>query len=382
MTISTASSQTAARTALASGKHIAFIDTLRAVAAMTVLLQHIADRLIMAHVAGSEVWQAIFVSLFDAGRFGVGIFFMVSGYVVPFSIREPNAVRTFLVGRFFRLYPVYWLSLLGGYAVVTWYSQVSIPTSHLLANATMLEMAMGVPVLLGPYWTLIIELAFYAACIGIYMLGFLRSERAAWVTMGACLTLSLTLAVVGYATGMYLRANLLFNLSLMFYGLAVRHADERGSAASQRGVWLSGLLLALAASIILLIAPDRANPMFTPQSFLFGYLAAIAVFLVVRLRRPRASALVAWLAAISYPVYLFHEIFLILFEGRLTRDAGAGEQFLFAASVVVVTLIAANIAHRWLEQPAIALGRRIVARMRGKRDFALSPAEVASRVSS
>lgn len=345
---------------------------LRAVAAAAVLLQHIADRLIMAQVAGSEVLQAIFVSLFDAGRFGVGIFFIVSGYVVPFSIREPNAVRTFLVGRFFRLYPVYWLSLLGGYVVITWYQQVSIPTSHLLANATMLEMAMGIPALLGPYWTLIIELAFYAACVGLYMFGFLRSERAAWVSMAACLTLSLTLAVVGYVTGSYLRANLLFNLSLMFYGLAVRHADERGSAA-QQGVWIGGLLLALAASVILLIAPDRANPMFTPQSFLFGYLAAIAMFLAIRVRRPPTSTLVVWLAAISYPVYLFHEIFLILFADHLRRDAGVGAQLIFAASVVIVTLVTANIAHRWLERPAIAFGRRIIAQMRGKRDFAQLP---------
>lgn len=378
--ISTASSPTAARSAAETGKHIAFIDTLRAVAAMTVLLQHIADRLIIAQVAGSEAWQAIFVSMFDAGRFGVGIFFMVSGYVVPFSIREPNAVKTFLVGRFFRLYPVYWLSLLGGYAVIAWYKQVPIPTSHLLANATMLEMAMGIPVLLGPYWTLIIELAFYAACVGLYMFGFLRSERAAWVSMAACLTLSLTLAVVGYVTGTYLRANLLFNLSLMFYGLAVRHADERGGSAAQQGVWIGGLLLALAASVILLIAPDRANPMFTPQSFLFGYLAAIAMFLAVRVRRPPTSALVVWLAAISYPVYLFHEIFLILLGDHLKRDAGAGAQLLFAVSVVVVTLVSANIAHRWLEQPAIALGRRITGRIRGKRNLAQLPDAEVPRV--
>ena len=244
MTISPASPSAATRAASGSGKHIGFIDTLRALAAMTVLLQHIADRMIFAKVAGSEIWQGLFVTLFDAGRFGVGIFFIVSGYVVPFSIREPNAVKAFVVGRFFRLYPVYWLSLLGGFIVISYYKQVSIPASHLLANATMLEMAMGIPVLLGPYWTLIIELAFYAACVVLYMSGLLRSARAAWATMAACLLLSLTLAVVGYVTGTYLRANLLFNLSLMFYGLAVRHADERGDRAAQQGVWIGGLLLA------------------------------------------------------------------------------------------------------------------------------------------
>lgn len=364
MTISPASPSAATRAASGSGKHIGFIDTLRALAAMTVLLQHIADRMIFAKVAGSEIWQGLFVSLFDAGRFGVGIFFIVSGYVVPFSIREPNAVKAFLVGRFFRLYPVYWLSLLGGFIVISYYKQVSIPASHLLANATMLEMAMGIPVLLGPYWTLIIELAFYAACIALYMCGLLRSARAAWAAMAACLLLSLTLAIVGYVTGTYLRANLLFNLSLMFYGLAVRHADERSDRAAQQGVWIGGLLLALAAAGILLIAPDRANPMFTPQSFLFGYLTAIAVFLAVRIRRPSSSTLVMWLAAISYPVYLFHEIFLILMEDRLGQGAGPGMQLLFAAGVAAATLLSASIAHRWLEQPAIAFGRRIVTRMR------------------
>ena len=350
-----------------TAKHIVFIDNLRAIAAMTVLLQHIADRMIFAKVAGVDIWHGIFVSLFDAGRFGVGVFFIVSGYVVPFSIREPNAVKTFLVGRFFRLYPVYWLSLLGGLAVITLYKGVSIPASHILANATMLEMAMGIPVLLGPYWTLIIELTFYAACVGLYMSGLLRSSRAAWAALAACLLLSLTLAVVGYITEKYLRANLLFNISLMFFGLAIRHADERPDGKGEKNVWLGGLLLAASATVVLFTAPDRNNPMFTPQSFLFGYLAAIAMFLFVRARRPTPSAMLVWLAAISYPVYLFHEIFLILLEDRLGHGAGVGMQIVFMASVAALTLLSAHLAHRWLERPAMELGRRITRRMRGTR---------------
>lgn len=351
--------------AVTAAKHIVFIDNLRAIAATTVLLQHIADRMIFAKVVGVDIWHATFVSMFDAGRFGVGVFFIVSGYVVPFSIREPNAVKTFLVGRFFRLYPVYWLSMLGGLAVITLYKGVPVPLSHVLANATMAEMAMGIPVLLGPYWTLIIELTFYTACVGLYMSGLLRSSRAAWAALAACLLLSLTLAIVGYVTEKYLRANLLFNISLMFFGLAIRHADERADEKGEKSVWLGGLLLAISATVVLFTAPDRNNPMFTPQSFLFGYLAAIAMFLFVRARRPAPSAILVWLAAISYPVYLFHEIFLILLEDRLGHGAGIGMQVLFTASVAALTLLSAHLAHRWLEKPAMDLGRRIAKRIRG-----------------
>ncbi|CCE00935.1 acyltransferase [Bradyrhizobium sp. STM 3809] len=347
-----------------TNQRIAFIDALRAIAAMCVLVQHIADRLILANVSGHEVWQSIFVSVFDAGRLGVGAFFIVSGYVVPFSIRPPRALQTFVVGRFFRLYPAYWVSVLFAYAVLTWYKHLSIPLPHLIANATMLEMAIGVPVLLGPYWTLIIELAFYGMCVALYLCNFLHSQRVALLGMIGFLMLALALSLIGRVTGLYLHANLLLNLALMFFGLALRQADEEGRSDTERRVWFATLVLLPVSAFVVLGAPERPDPLFTPLSFLTGYLAAIAIFLLLRARLTGTKPLFAWLAKISYSVYLLHEIVLLLLEDWLSPGAGWLKQLTFAGTAVLLTLAWAALVHRWIEQPAMDAGRKISKRLR------------------
>ncbi len=45
------------------------------------------------------------------GALGVLLFFLVSGFVIPFSLEHRN-LRGFFVRRFFRLYPTLWICLL------------------------------------------------------------------------------------------------------------------------------------------------------------------------------------------------------------------------------------------------------------------------------
>ncbi|CAM5339645.1 hypothetical protein SSTU70S_04052 [Stutzerimonas stutzeri] len=49
---------------------------------------------------------------FDFGRIGVVVFFIISGFVIPASLRGPRGedCRQFLIRRLFRLYPLCWLS--------------------------------------------------------------------------------------------------------------------------------------------------------------------------------------------------------------------------------------------------------------------------------
>jgi len=342
-----------------NGNRVAFIDSLRAIAAGAVLLQHIAGRLIRADVSGVAYWNAVFVHAFDAGRFGVGVFFIVSGYVVPFSLKGEHAIPEFVIKRFFRLYPVYWVSMIGGIAVLVWHKHLTIPVQLILANASMLEMALGVPVLLGPYWTLIIELAFYFACACLFALGKLRSLHIAVIGMGVCLALCLGLAAVSLVTGHYLRANLPFNMALMFYGLIIRRIDDGGIAQGGRILSVCTFVLAAVAAAVLLGAPDRSNPMFTPVSFLSGYLAAIVVFHAIRMRGRGSSPVLVWLAAISYPVYLCHEIVLLFLEDYIGKDAGLAAQLAFFAVALAIVLLIGAACHRWIEQPSISLGREL-----------------------
>jgi peptidoglycan/LPS O-acetylase OafA/YrhL len=43
----------------------------------------------------------------DPGQYGVFVFFLVSGYIVPASLEHTGSMRSFCVSRVFRLYPLY-----------------------------------------------------------------------------------------------------------------------------------------------------------------------------------------------------------------------------------------------------------------------------------
>ena len=104
------------------GTRLGYIDTIRGLAALAVIYFHVADHLLKTGQAGAGIESVLFVALtrwIDLGKVAVVMFFAVSGFVVPYSLdgRSPTPVRDFAISRFFRLYPVYWLSIpLGIYA--------------------------------------------------------------------------------------------------------------------------------------------------------------------------------------------------------------------------------------------------------------------------
>jgi peptidoglycan/LPS O-acetylase OafA/YrhL len=97
---------------------IEFVNTLRGLAALFVVISHYlstfwykrdsVSHLINAPLLSPEthatpiyvIWLNLF-PLFDWGSYGVGLFFIISGFVIPFSLQRTNSVG-FCVNRLFR----------------------------------------------------------------------------------------------------------------------------------------------------------------------------------------------------------------------------------------------------------------------------------------
>ena len=339
---------------------------MRGLAAALVFVQHAADHIILES-AGAYL-SPFFVETFDAGRFGVALFFIISGYVVPLSIKRPMAIRSFVVGRVFRLYPAYWLSIFAALAVFYVFKGFMLPWQQVVVNMTMLEALFGAPFVLGPYWTLIIELAFYFFAALLYKAGKLHSTSVALSLVAVFAGGSVLLTLGSNFTGHYLRANLALNLSLMFLGLVLRLKDEDGAAAGRK-YELGGLALVFGAIVSsALLGGDRAGTLFTTTSFTSAYILAVLCFLVSRAHVLRLPQPFAWLGAISYSIYLFHEVVLSAADPALSRASSGLSHLVIVILCAALSIVISTLVYFMVEKPSIRRGRAIVSWIRSRPD--------------
>ena len=90
-----------------------------------------AQRAFRDVAAPGTLWVHELTKPINAGRLGVVLFFAISGFVIPFSIKLAHRypVREFLLTRFFRLYPAYWLSIPLGVITTYWLWKIPYPTT-------------------------------------------------------------------------------------------------------------------------------------------------------------------------------------------------------------------------------------------------------------
>src|SRR5690349_5104786 len=143
-----------ARPAGPADRRLDFLDALRGCAALAVVFQHAAQSLWLGY-------RTFAFSIFDLGNFGVVLFFLCSGFIIPISLERQGSLKDFWLRRLFRLFPLYWscvaFTLLMGYASgwagfdADFRAQ---PWACGLANLTMLQTLVGCSNLLGPAWSL------------------------------------------------------------------------------------------------------------------------------------------------------------------------------------------------------------------------------------
>lgn len=333
---STAPSEVGTR---AAKPRIVFLEAVRGLAAPLVVVQHV----LAAESEGFREWTHDYL---DLGRVGVVAFFLVSGYVIPLSLSK-QTVRTFLVRRFFRLFPVYWLALVA-YAAIFHdeiFGSVSVPI--LFLNLLMVQGLVGAVNVLPTAWTLSIELAFYAEAAVAKMR---RLLDMAVFTGFAWLALYMVMCLGERITGLHLPVS----LPMLLFTAALGHALRQRDIGRQK-VWLplflSGVVVVPAGAFIG-VDPRGEWPPFTySSSFLVGLLLFGCLYFAPRIP---ASRLLVWLGAISYAMYLTHPSVVELVHAAV----GSNPAILIAGDVVLVPLFA-WLTHRLIERPSIKLGRKL-----------------------
>lgn len=312
---------------------------MRGLAASSVVARHF-----FAHLVDPAI-----LALFDPGVFGVTVFFCVSGFIIPQSVRPgTDRLNRFVIARIFRLYPAYWISLIVGVAVYG---------GHFLsiaANATMLQRFFGAHDLLGVYWTLQVEIIFYIFVALTLVFDVFNRPR---IVIGMAL-LNALIAVgfgmiryyLGHKTPMHLPIGLSFILLGNAFGLMKAQAIPPRTMLALGSV----VYMLLLVSFVFGFRRDWGDGE-SVSRYLITDTAALAFFYAFAVRERLNLRVLAWLGLISYPLYLLHEPIRVLAVRQMPPKWEIFGLFFALAAIILISAA----MHYLVEQPFVRLGRRV-----------------------
>lgn len=313
---------------------IAELDLLRFTAAASVVLFHATDW--PAHAA-------LLTEIFRYGFMGVPLFFTISGFVILMTAQNRSGIE-FVNSRIARLYPSFWICVLLSALALDLLANDPPSLGVIAANLTMQpRMLFDEPYLDPVYWTLVVEMKFYAL---IWVLIVTRQTRR----VELFLTLWLVLAALAtFVTVPHWLNSLLIPMwaSLFTGGCYLYLIRSRGARLRRLIGFAASVALSMYWSLQYQSVYTHSNTLTTQLIVLAIVLAMNVVFLLAALRKwslPRARAWL-WLGALTYPLYLTHATAGYLVWKRLGGNEWA-RMWLVLALVLLVSIVLATLVER------------------------------------
>ena len=318
------------------------VQALRGIAAVWVVLFHTSSAQHVPTLLGAlPAWLS--AGLFDSGRFGVAIFFTLSGFVIAHSlsgtIMNGRRFRQFMLRRSIRLDPAYWVSIAIVIAVGVTAStlrdvEYNIPDIiTVLAHVAYLQEILRISGIDVVYWTLTYEIQFYA----VFALAMMVRGHM-WPL--------LAIAILSAAGMLDIAPHGLFvhYWGAFFIGVLARHAIE-----DQRWLLALGILGAL----------------LTIDGWFGAINTATAALLYISVRTRWAETGLNWrwlqfLGLISYSLYLVHNpiISVSAWVSHQVLGTGVAADVATLGIVLSATVAGASILWALVERPTHRLSRR------------------------
>ncbi|MBO9670837.1 MAG: acyltransferase [Sphingobium sp.] len=307
-------------------------------------------------------WRALSITLVMAGHLlplgineavagmGMVIFFTLSGFLITRFLIEDGNLRRFAIRRILRILPLSWagaliaMGIAGGtidQLVGNLFFYANLPPFHLLPAA-------------GHFWSLSVEVQFYAAAALLVALG---GQRALLLLP----LLGLAVTALRVADGQYMNIVTWYRVDEILAGasLALIYEGKFGEGAKRLLAWFNPFIL---LPILLLSAHDLGGPLNYVRPYLSALMVGASLFSAPQwLQALSRSRPVVYVANISFALYVFH--------GLLASSwLGSGDTLIKYAKrplLIAATFASAHLSTFHYERYWISLGHRLTRREPG-----------------
>lgn len=366
-----------------SQKKYDFIDTLRGLAILGVILLHTSQ------IVQPSGW--LLGQIANNGQHGVQLFYIASALTLFLSMHsrqqsETAPTRNFFLRRFFRIAPMFYAALavfflLDGmsarywapYGLRWWYPVSTLLFLHGWYPETIDSVVPG-------GWSIAVEMTFYLLLPLLFI--YLRDIKSTLLYIAIALILGweLNLLMTWVYTPLYpadqqylvtsfvyfwfFNQAPIFGLGILVYHLFVRARKIRGRAVGPALLW--GSLAWLAA----IMATNLGDPLIQHHFLMSIGFAGLALGLYFIHPRALVNPVTVWIGKLSYSLYLVHfgmlRVLGAVFPNGfpLQGDLGTAAAFLL---VLGCSTLVSYATYRLIERPGIHLGAALVDRLEQSR---------------
>jgi peptidoglycan/LPS O-acetylase OafA/YrhL len=283
------------------------LDLLRLVAVIGVVLFHYGFQ-------GPTALDRTFTALPELAPFarygflGVPVFFVISGFVIAYSAqgRTPTG---FAIARFARIYPGFVFCMTLTFLAVLAFGPPQFETSlsQWFANLVIVAPKLGRPYMDGAYWSLVIEVIFYAWVTAFMAMKLFprRIDLIVVIWLGVSVLNEATIDIKAIGKLLLTDYSGFFATGLLIYELYQGRRDRTVQCL---------LAIAVATAVFQSIhnlewVRDRTDNLFNNWVVAAVYLASVVVILwATRIRHiPLRPGLVIAVGGLTYPFYLLHQ---------------------------------------------------------------------------
>lgn len=330
------------------------LDTLRSVAILTVLVDHLVPTLHAQFQFGSPLLLSFTGHI---GQAGVLAFFVHTSIVLMMSLermkQESSSVTwRFYIRRAFRIYPLAWvtmaLALTLGLPSNTWREPDPVSTQVILSNVLLIQNIWTKKQIIQPLWSLAYEMQMYLVLPLLFGLVSLR-RGLTWVAILMAIT-----SIGGYVLGLFTggRLNMAAYLPCFIAGVWCYGAMKKFQPKVSSHFWLPIVLLIVFAYTWTHQA--EPEPVFW-QGWIFCAGLAALIPLVKNTDVLAIKTISHQIAKYSYGMYLLHvPVLYFVFRYLKVSNVALGAMLFF-----VVTTAVSVVAYHLIEEPLINWGRKV-----------------------